>query len=115
MGCRNTVIPEVFRQLIGNLAIGLQTMCLNMKMKNSISDYTEAEFLTFLQAIFNVETSSEEEHKSWVRHFVKLSEHPRGNGLIFYPDNEEDDSPAGILKTVKEWRASQGKQGFKKD
>lgn len=85
-----------------------------MELKNSISDYTEAEFLKFLQAIFNVETSSEEEHKSWVRHFVKLSEHPRGNGLIFYPDDEKDDSPEGILKIVKEWRASQGKQGFKK-
>lgn len=85
-----------------------------MELKNSISDYTEAEFLTFLQAIFNVETSSEEEHKSWVRHFVKLSEHPRGNGLIFYPADEKDDSPEGILKTVKEWRAQQGKPGFKK-
>ncbi|WP_413482905.1 bacteriocin immunity protein [Morganella psychrotolerans] len=33
---------------------------------------------------------------------------------VFYTDNGEDDSPAGILKMVKEWRASQGKQEFRK-
>ncbi|MBE8614712.1 bacteriocin immunity protein [Morganella morganii] len=86
-----------------------------MKLKNSISDYTEAEFLKLLQVICNVETSSEEEHKSLVRHFVKLSEHPRGNGLIYHPNDGEDDSPAGILKTVKEWRAQNGKPGFKQE
>jgi len=84
-----------------------------MELKKNISDYTEAEFLKLLQVICNVETSSEEEHKSWVRHFVKLSEHPRGNGLIYHPNDSEDDSPAGILKTVKEWRAANGKPGFK--
>ncbi|ASG90617.1 bacteriocin immunity protein [Salmonella enterica subsp. salamae] len=84
-----------------------------MELKNSISDYTETEFLKLLEAICNVETASEEEHKSWVRHFVKLSEHPRGNGLIYHPNDGEDDSPAGILKTVKEWRAVNGKPGFK--
>ncbi|MEQ4923271.1 bacteriocin immunity protein [Proteus hauseri] len=85
-----------------------------MELKNSISDYTEAEFLKLLQGICNVTTSNEEEHKSWVRHFVKLSEHPRGNGLIYYPKDGEDDSPAGILNTVKRWRAQNGKPGFKK-
>ena len=84
-----------------------------MELKKNISDYTEAEFLKLLQVICNVETSSEEEHKSWVRHFVKLSEHPRGNGLIYHQNDSEDDSPAGILKTVKEWRAANGKPGFK--
>ncbi|ECN5337130.1 bacteriocin immunity protein [Salmonella enterica subsp. enterica serovar Give] len=84
-----------------------------MELKNSISDYTEAEFLKLLEVICNVETASEEEHKSWVRHFVQLSEHPRGNGLIYQPNDGEDDSPAGILKTVKEWRAANGKPGFK--
>ncbi|WP_419182042.1 bacteriocin immunity protein [Providencia heimbachae] len=30
------------------------------------------------------------------------------------PNDGDDDSPAGILKTVKEWRAKNGKSGFKK-
>ena len=85
-----------------------------MEQKNSISDYTEAEFLKLLQVICNAETSSEEELIKFVIHFEKITEHPRGSDLIYYPKKGEDDSPAGILKTVKEWRTKNGKAGFKK-
>ncbi|CAG9430930.1 bacteriocin immunity protein [Providencia alcalifaciens] len=84
-----------------------------MELKNNFSDYTEAEFLKFLQAIYYVQTENENEHKLWVRHFVKISEHPQGNGLIYNPNSGDDDSPEGILKSVKEWRAKNGKPGFK--
>lgn len=110
MSCRNTVIPEIFRQLIGNLAIGLQTMRLNMKMKNSISDYTKAEFLAFVKQIFNVENTSEDVKN--IRLFKKLTEHPDGSDLIYYPRSDRDDSPEGVVKEVKEWRSKQGWLGF---
>ncbi len=38
-------------------------------------------------------------------HFEKATEHPSGSDLIYYPEDGADDSPVGILKTVKEWRA----------
>jgi hypothetical protein len=45
--------------------------------------------------------------------FKKLTEHPDGSDLIYYPKPGQDDSPAGIVKTVKEWRKANGKSGFK--
>ncbi|EEQ17924.1 Colicin immunity protein/pyocin immunity protein [Yersinia intermedia ATCC 29909] len=42
-----------------------------------------------------------------------LTEHPHGNGLLFYPDSDVDNSPEGILEFIKKWRAENGKPGFK--
>lgn len=47
--------------------------------------------------------------------FEKLSEHPDGSDLIYYPQDDQDDSPEGIVKEVKEWRAKNGKSGFKSE
>ncbi|MEY0231098.1 bacteriocin immunity protein [Providencia manganoxydans] len=81
--------------------------------KNSISDYTEKEFLRLIENIYFVNTESEEEHRKWVNHFSKIIEHPRGNGLIYYPNKNRPDTPEGGVQEVKEWRAQQGKPGFK--
>ncbi|UQS92805.1 bacteriocin immunity protein [Pseudomonas chlororaphis subsp. piscium] len=32
---------------------------------------------------------------------------------MYYPEDGEDDSPKGILKTVKDWRMANGFPGFK--
>ncbi|SDT20303.1 bacteriocin immunity protein [Pseudomonas chlororaphis] len=82
-------------------------------LKNSISDYTEKEFLQLLTDICEVNCQSEEDHSALVQHFRKISEHPKGSDLIFYPSDDADDSPEGILKTVKEWRRANGLPGFK--
>lgn len=71
-------------------------------MKNSISDYTETAFFKLLQVICNVDTSDEEEQIKFVAHVEKITEYPAGSYLIYYPKEGEDDSPAGILQTVKE-------------
>ncbi|WP_387690679.1 bacteriocin immunity protein [Photorhabdus sp. RM71S] len=84
-----------------------------MELKNKLEDYTEAEFLSLLNKIWAVDVS-EEEHDNLIDHFEKLSEHPNGNGLIFYPENGVEDSPEGVLKVIKEWRAKNGRPGFKK-
>ncbi|MCT8345082.1 MULTISPECIES: bacteriocin immunity protein [Photorhabdus] len=83
-----------------------------MELKNKLEDYTEAEFLSLLNKIWAVDVS-EEEHDNLIDHFEKLVEHPNGNGLIFYPENGVEDSPEGVLKVIKEWRAENGKPGFK--
>jgi hypothetical protein len=48
-----------------------------------------------------------------VFHFEKVSEHPTGSDPIFYPEDEADDSPEGVTRIVKEWRAANGLPGFK--
>ncbi|WP_387467352.1 bacteriocin immunity protein [Photorhabdus sp. RM323S] len=83
-----------------------------MELKNKLEDYTEAEFLSLLNKIWVVDVS-EEEHDNLINYFEKLVEHPNGNGLIFYPENGVEDSPEDVLKVIKEWRAKNGKPGFK--
>ncbi|MDA6953361.1 bacteriocin immunity protein, partial [Escherichia coli] len=48
-----------------------------------------------------------------VREFERLTEHPDGSDLIYYPRDDREDSPEGIVKEIKEWRAANGKPGFK--
>ncbi|MEF9899098.1 MAG: bacteriocin immunity protein [Pseudomonas sp.] len=81
-------------------------------MKNTISDYTENEFVDLLQRIISHDDTQPEVDKL-VFHFEEVSEHPAGSDLIFYPEDGADDSAAGITQTVKEWRAAQGLPGFK--
>jgi len=82
--------------------------------KNIISDYTESEFLSFVRGICLVsEYKTEADHTRAVLMFEELSEHPDGSDLLYYPKDGQDDSPEGIVKEVKEWRAKNGKPGFK--
>jgi hypothetical protein len=46
-------------------------------------------------------------------HFEKITEHPERSDVIFYPKDGQEDSPEGILKEFKEWRAANNKPGFK--
>ncbi|MGN1523345.1 bacteriocin immunity protein [Yersinia enterocolitica] len=45
--------------------------------------------------------------------FENLIEHPDGSDLIYYHNDEREDSPEGVLAEVKKWRAENGKPGFK--
>jgi len=78
-----------------------------------ISDYTEAEFLGFVEKICRAEGATQEEDDKLVDEFERLTEHPDGSDLIYYPRDDREDSPEGIVKEVKEWRAKNGKPGFK--
>nr|3GJN_A Chain A, Colicin-E9 immunity protein [Escherichia coli]3GJN_D Chain D, Colicin-E9 immunity protein [Escherichia coli] len=84
-----------------------------MELKHSISDYTEAEFLQLVTTICDAEATSEEELDKLITHFEEMTEHPSGSDLIYWPKEGDDDSPSGIVNTVKQWRAANGKSGFK--
>jgi hypothetical protein len=83
------------------------------ELKDRFEDYTELEFTNFLKDIFLVNSASEAEHNLWVRHFRKVTEYPGGADILFYPLPGADCSPEGVVKTVKQWRAENGKPGFK--
>ena len=79
----------------------------------NISDYAEREFLDFVISICDASARTEEEDVKLVLEFRRLTEHPDGSDLIYYPRDDRDDSPEGIVKEVKEWRAANNKPGFK--
>jgi len=79
----------------------------------SISDFTEKDFLIFVQSICDGGQETEEEDIKNILEFKRLTEHPDGSDLIYYPRDDREDSAEGIVKEVKEWRAANGKPGFK--
>jgi hypothetical protein len=77
-----------------------------------LSDYTEKEFLEFVKGIYNDTYPSEEAHIDAVMEFERLSEHPSGSDLLYFPENGKQ-GPDAVVKAIKEWRAKNGKPGFK--
>jgi len=78
-----------------------------------ISDYTEKEFLDFVRKLFDVSNTTEAEDIKNILEFKRLTEHPDGSDLIYYPSEDREDSPEGVVQEVKEWRQANGKPGFK--
>ncbi|WP_405051177.1 bacteriocin immunity protein [Serratia nevei] len=52
-----------------------------------ISDYTEREFLEFVNGIYYDNYPTEESHINAVIEFERLSEHPSGSDLLYYPED----------------------------
>ncbi|MBS0057255.1 bacteriocin immunity protein [Yersinia sp. Marseille-Q3913] len=77
------------------------------------TEYTENEFLELIKTLFDGGFSSEEELDALVFAIVDAAEHPDGTDILFYPSNDSEDSPEGILNVIKKWRAENGKPGFK--
>ncbi|MDH0649169.1 bacteriocin immunity protein [Pseudomonas sp. GD03858] len=89
-----------------------------MIFKDKFEDYTEAEFLTLLNTLFDEHPdldgpTQERLTNKVVSHFERVTEHPDRSDVIFYPPEGAVDSPEGILQRVKQWRAANGKPGFK--
>ncbi|MEB0047999.1 MULTISPECIES: bacteriocin immunity protein [unclassified Pseudomonas] len=79
-----------------------------------MSEYTEAEFVSFMQEIFTANKGSPDEVLDpLLDELERLTEHPTGSDLIYYPEDGADNSAEGITQTVKEWRAANGLPGFK--
>lgn len=89
-----------------------------MKHTSRLEDYTESEFLDFLREFFDGgENLTADDFDKYmierVQHFEMITEHPDRSDVIFYPKEGQEDSPEGILKEIKEWRALNNKPGFK--
>ena len=69
-----------------------------MKLKDKFEDYTEQEFLEFLEEFFdnknNLSGDKLARHTDeLVSHFEQVTEHPAKSGLIFHPAADVEDSP----------------------
>jgi len=78
-----------------------------------LEDYTEAEFLLFLKKICDAGFLTEKEQVDAVLEFESVTEHPDGSDLIYYAPSDQEATPEAILGKNKEWRAANGKPGFK--
>jgi hypothetical protein len=81
-------------------------------IRDTLQKYTEEEFLTLITEICD-DVGSEEYQDIILENFRVVSEHPSGSDLIYYPESGIEQSPAKILEQIKEWRAQNGKPGFK--
>lgn len=81
-------------------------------MNKSIIEITEKEFLAFIIKISEGDFPSEKAYDNAVLEFKHISEHPAGSDLLFYPEPGKESSEA-IVEEIKNWRAANGKPGFK--
>jgi len=86
-----------------------------MENYSTIENITELEFLELITKICRAGYKTQHQHGKAILEFERLSEHPAGSDLIYYPKESADNSPEGIVKTIKEWRAENGKPGFKSE
>lgn len=83
-------------------------------IKNSLSDYTENEFIEFLEELFKEDLAPTDDRADvLLMHFNNIVGHPSRMDLIYHPERGADTSAEGITKTIKEWRAAHGLPGFK--
>ncbi|TBW44492.1 bacteriocin immunity protein [Marinobacter halodurans] len=66
-----------------------------------IQNHTEKEFKKLVEDICSANTRNELEHIALVRLFCRLTQHPDGSDLIYYPDDEADASPERISRPCK--------------
>jgi len=87
-----------------------------MSQKKTIADFTELEFLAFLRLIDEKNDSGDEEALDiLLEQFETISEHPTGTDLLYWPESEYMGEAEQVLKIIKEWRAANGKPGFKSE
>ncbi|AVB22545.1 bacteriocin immunity protein [Pseudomonas avellanae] len=89
-----------------------------MIMKEKIEDYTEAEFMEVLNELFNGVSATKENAEEYVisliDHITEVTEHPEKSDLLYYPPEGREDSAAGVMKEIKEWRAKKWQAGFQR-
>lgn len=84
-------------------------------LKKSFSEYTEAEFVALLEELAKEDEEAENDDRAdlLLLHFEKISEHPAGSDLIYYPEDGSSGSAEDVTRVVKKWRADNGLPGFK--
>ncbi|WP_110973359.1 bacteriocin immunity protein [Pseudomonas huaxiensis] len=89
-----------------------------MDLRPTIEDYTETEFLVLVTLLFRNDSPLQgREYDKFVdgvlNHIETISELPNAFQVICFPTEGEDDSPEGVVKRIKDWRAANDKPGFK--
>lgn len=85
-----------------------------MRLKSTLSDYTEPEFQALVERIWAVDLPKAD-HDRLINHFDRIAGHPRGADLLFYhPKTERNPNSSGVVVYhVKAWHSGQGRAAFK--
>ncbi len=86
-----------------------------MELKLRLIEYRQHEFLSFVEDIWNVE-SSQQQQNQLILHFDKIIGHPAGSDLLFYSEAAASgnvNSPGSIVHTIKAWHQRKGQAAFK--
>ena len=82
-----------------------------MKLKSTLSDYTEPEFQALVDRIWAVDMPKAD-HDRLINHFDQIAGHPQGADLLFYPPRDEFDNvyqADTVVYFVKDWHQQQGR------
>lgn len=96
-----------------HIATHSKIMVRRYEPSKKYEQYTESEFLETIKRLFDGNYASEEELDTIVSNIVLASEHPDGTDILFYPTAGVENSPTGILNSIKAWRKTNDKPGFK--
>ncbi|BEM36236.1 colicin immunity protein E2 (plasmid) [Serratia marcescens] len=65
-----------------------------MDLKNNITEYSEAEFISLLKEIFKENVAEKDDRLDiLLEHFEKITEHPEGTDLIYYAPSDAEATP----------------------
>ncbi|WP_129991661.1 bacteriocin immunity protein [Rahnella sp. CFA14(1/10)] len=83
-----------------------------MQLKDTFEEYSETEFIALVKDIFDVH-GSESYQDSLLENFSRVTGHPSGTDLIFYPEGDKTVTPESVVNEIKQWRTSVGKVLFR--
>lgn len=84
------------------------------RLKSSLSEYTESEFLEFIKEIWAA-AGTEEYQDELLEHFIDVTGCAAASDWIYYPESADQDSPEGVIAKVKTWRIANGFSDFKRE
>lgn len=83
-------------------------------MKNSITDFTEDEFVSFMHKLLaENKAATDDVLDVLLEQFCEITGHPDGTDLIYYPEDGSSGSAEDVTQVVKKWRTENGLSGFK--
>jgi len=89
-----------------------------MELKPTIQHYTESEFLSLVQTIFDVNVRKED-HDKLINHFDSIAGHPAGADIIFHSRKINRNmallTPSSVVGFVKNWHIRKGTPYFKEE
>lgn len=86
-----------------------------MELKASLKDYTQSEFQALVNIIWAVDLPKQD-HDRLIEHFDRISEHPKGADLLFYPDDMVNTHSAeSVVYHIRNWHHEKGRAAFKQE
>lgn len=86
-----------------------------MELKATLKDYTQSEFQALVDRIWAVDLPKQD-HDRLIEHFDRISGHPKGADLLFYPDDKVNSNSAeSVVHYVRSWHHENGMAAFKQE